>query len=205
MRKNKFFMLGIITVFVAILSLTFVSSTFARYTSTVSGSDSARVAIWKWSFTQDVQGTQSSLATIDLFKTQVYDLDGSNNVVVGTDDAEIKDGAGQPIIAPGSGGKATFIISNESEVSANYRVNFTAEEKGVALEWSLDNATWKTDIAGLNIADTKLVYETGTATINLYWRWVIEGGENTNQEDTNLGLSPVEPTVTVQVIMTQVD
>ena len=205
MKKNKFFMLGIITVFVAILSFTFVSSTFARYTSQVSGTDSAKVAIWKWSFTQDVQGTQSSLATIDLFKTQVYDLDGSNNVVVGTDDAEIKDGAGQPIIAPGSGGKATFIISNESEVSANYRVNFTAEEKGVALEWSLDNATWKTDIAGLNIADTKLVYETGTATINLYWRWVIEGGENTNQEDTNLGLSPVEPTVTVQVIMTQVD
>ena len=75
MKKNKFFMLGIITVFVAILSLTFVSSTFARYTSQVSGTDSARVAIWKWSFTEDVQGTQSSLATIDLFKTQVYDLD----------------------------------------------------------------------------------------------------------------------------------
>ena len=43
MKKNKIFTLGLVITFVFVVSLTLVSGTFAKYTSTVTGNDSA---IW---------------------------------------------------------------------------------------------------------------------------------------------------------------
>ena len=46
MKRNKLFLLGLFVVFAAVLSLSLVSSTFARYTSSGKAEDSARVAKW---------------------------------------------------------------------------------------------------------------------------------------------------------------
>lgn len=209
MKKQRFFMLGIITVLVAVLSLTFVSSTFAKYTSTVSGSDSAKVAKWEWAFTGDVTGDDHSAdaLTVDLFKTQIYDLN-AGNVDLSSPEEHVSAGTGQPLIAPGTGGKAEFVIKNTSEVDATYEINFTADEKGVRLEWSTNNADWKDSIADLDVAPTNIDKESGSATVTLYWRWTFDDASNSgsfDSADTALGQVPVEPTVDVEVIFVQID
>ena len=210
MKKNRLFMLGLVTVFVAVLSLTLVSSTFARYTSTVTGGDSARVAKWEWEFTGDVVGTDhtETLTTVDLFKVAVFELteNGTGNVDVDSDDAEVANGTdGTPIIAPGTGGVATFNIINTSEVTATYTVNYTADNKGVRLEWSKDNATWTSDITTITESG-ELAHTNGTTAIKLYWRWTI-GDNSQNAGDTTHGQNGegVRPTVGLTIVMTQKD
>ena len=53
MKRNKLFILGICTVMVALVSLSLVSGTWAKYTSTVSGSSAARVAKWDVVYTDN--------------------------------------------------------------------------------------------------------------------------------------------------------
>ena len=213
MRKNKFFMLGIITVFVAILSLTFVSSTFARYTSQVSGTDSARVA--KWSFTYDGQTSDADvigngqaddeyIVKFDLFHT-VKEYDGTST----EEDLAKTDGS---IIAPGTAGSFEFILTNNSEVSAVYYISFEAvNANNIPLQFKLDNGTWVNDISLLNLSennkdtdtDTKLKYanttdDEDTTSHTIYWRWAI-GDSNLNNHDTELGIGG---TATCQVTAT---
>lgn len=56
MKKNKLFLLGLFVVFAAVLSLSLVSNTLAKYTSSDSGSDTARVA--KWGIVMTVTGNE---------------------------------------------------------------------------------------------------------------------------------------------------
>lgn len=210
MKKQRFFMLGIITVLVAVLSLTFVSSTFAKYTSTVSGDDSAKVAKWEWAFSGDVTGDDHSAdtLTVDLFKTAIYDLNAEDRVDLSSPELHVSAGSGQPLIAPGTGGKAEFVIKNTSQVDATYEINFTADEKTVRLEWSSDNTVWKDNIQDLDVAATNIDKESGTATVTLYWRWTFDDATDSgsfDNGDTALGQTPVEPTVDVEVIFTQID
>lgn len=206
MKKQRFFMLGIITVLVAVLSLTFVSSTFAKYTSNVSGTDKAKVAKWEWAFTGDVQGSDDAAAftKIDLFKTAIYDLNAEDRVDTSSVEQHVLAGSEQPLIAPGTGGTAQFVINNTSEVDAEYSIIYSAQEEGVRLEWSTDNTNWKDEITALNVSDVAISKVSGTTTVTLYWRWTF-GDPTHNVTDTQLGQSPVEPTITVKVIFNQVD
>lgn len=129
MKKNKVFLLGLITVFVAVLSLSLVSGTYAKYTSKVSGTSTAHVATWAFKVdgsSIDV-GHQDASFTVSLFDTIVAD---ANVVDTST-------------IAPGTKGSMALSVVNESEVSARvdykFEFDFSALTDYAALQASFDN------------------------------------------------------------------
>ena len=101
-------MLGIITVLVAVLSLTFVSSTFAKYTTTGSASDSARVA--KWGVTISAEAFGDDQLEADLATTE-------NEIIAGGE---------ADLLAPGTGIHfASIALSGTPEVAV--KVTYSAE------------------------------------------------------------------------------
>ena len=201
MKKQRFFMLGIITVLVAVLSLTFVSSTFAKYTSAVSGSDQARVAKWdviyKGESTEAVHGTSSAQEiTFDLFNT-ILDSNGSNETDVNAN-----------LIAPGTKGSFKFVLQNNSEVSAKYEIKFTVTKTNANIPLTF---TVKKDGTAASAAlDTQTgVFEGSTAVeYTIDWAWAFEQSDVAAGDavDTNLGVLGTDTiTVKVEVIFTQID
>lgn len=203
MKKQRFFMLGIITVLVAVLSLTFVSSTFAKYTSTVSGSDSARVAKWEFEYNNaDVTNAANSSVpqtiTFDLFNT-IKDSDGtSTETDVATDET---------LIAPGTSGSFEFVLENLSEVNAKYAIDYTiANTNSIPVQFRVktDGGTfseWSSSLT--DVVATDIAMESGTTTITVEWQWVFNGNDVT---DTTLGLAgTANIEVTATITFTQVD
>lgn len=193
MKKNRLFMLGLVTVFVAVLSLTLVSSTFARYTSTVAGQDSAKVAKWAFDYqSESIVLTQNEVA-FDLFNT-IKDSNGTDN------ETDVTTGR----IAPGTSGSFALSFQNKSEVTANLNVAFDeVTASGVPLEFSFnsDFSDSVTDIAGLSW-NQDLAIGSDAIAKTIYWRWVIDGNDTT---DTNLGITAPDVTMKMTVVFTQVD
>ena len=196
MKRNKLFILGICTVMVALVSLSLVSGTWARYTSSVSASDSARVAKWAWEIGDKKLGSET--VTFDLFNT-IYD----SNL---TDEEQDVDTG---LIAPGTGGVLSFSIENLSEVNALYSVHFTSTETVAQIQYSTDKTNWKETIAELNVTDQEIDMNGDTATITVYWQWRYNVDDATNTQDTTLGFdaasSDVNHEVSVYFSFTQVD
>ena len=189
-----------------LLTTSLISGTFAKYTSSADGSDTARVA--KWSFNVDNTNiAQDTTFTFDLFNT-VKEADTT------TAEAHIKNTDGT-IIAPGTGGELSIELENTSEVTAKYAIKFNEENtKQIPIQYSIDGTTWKDDISDLNITgdSNELAYADGSKTITINWRWVYEGttlgahSDQTDQKDTALGKDgTAEVKVTAKVTATQVD
>jgi len=212
---KKFRIVGLLLVLCLITS-SFVGVTFAKYTSTGSGTDTAIVA--KWSV--KVEGTQIAVQpeitnlAINLFDT-ITD-DDKANIDAGTNDANVDDGTKNPIIAPGTGGKFELKLANESEVTAEYTVTWTVEENDdIPIQYSVDGNTWSDNISSLNITTTTIPMKTGAASQTVYWRWAFdEDVENhhasqNDEADTALGIAAqtAAPSITVMatIVFTQVD
>ncbi len=199
MKKNRIFILGIVTMFVAILSLTLVSGTLARYTSTGTGTDTVTVAKWDVKYKDVTSGAEfvsvhnNNAISFELFNT-IKDEDGSDedDVIAGK-------------IAPGTSGSFDFQLQNTSDVNATYSVAFTADEKEVPLWWSIDEGnTWHTDISTLNIFNEDIAMTNGVSdTITITWKWLFDNGDDAH--DTSLGITPVQPTVGISVTFDQVN
>ena len=162
----KFTMLVLI---LTMLSLCLVSNTYAKYTSTFAGSDTAIVAKW------DVSAGDAS-TTIDLFNSsKIYDTNGVTDYTQGgTDDADVKNGTADGIIAPGTWGSFSYTVSNNSDVNATYTVDYTVTAANVPLEWSVDGTTWSTNLS--NVSTTALNMGT-TENVTVYWRWAFNGDD----------------------------
>ena len=199
MKKNKVLLLGIITVFVAIFSLTLVSGTWAKYTSEVAGSDTAKVAKWEWKVSdlEVKQGMTSTEINFDLFNT-IKDTKG------GADETDVKEG----LIAPGTKGEFSFDIANLSEVNAEYYITFEVTQVGtdtkVPLQFKLnDAADWSDTLTGITKANAvQIAMETGTSTVKVQWQWAFDGDSTT---DTTIGFAAPEVTVKAILVMVQVD
>lgn len=200
MKRNNLFKLGLFTVFVAILSLTLVSGTFAKYTSTVTGSDSAKVAKWEWQINDDkvVGGTATTAFTFDLFNTTAEDA----NVA--------KDEKGNILLAPGTKGSFEMTIKNLSEVKGEYTITFesTTDATITPIKYSFSNSEsesdWEDTIAKLT-KTSNLAFKTGVETITVYWKWDFSVDTEGDTTDTNLGLSDSTHTVKATIVFTQVD
>lgn len=189
MKKNRLFMLGLVTVFVAVLSLTLVSSTFARYTSTVTGQDSARVA--KWAFTYNkadgtsYTGVEESIE-FDLFNT-IKDSNGTDNET----DVDVDGNGTETVIAPGTSGSFTLTFTNASEVTAQYEIDYTLTLNSVPIEFKVGTGDWGT----LEDVTTPVRIEMGqTASITIQWRYPI-GTEGSDNEHAGKNVS-VQATIT---------
>ena len=183
--------------FVAILSLTLVSGTMARYTSTITGSDSVTVAKWAWQY----KGLNADL-TDDVADDIEFDLFNTiNDTVGGSDEGDVAD----HLIAPGTKGSFVISFTNVSEVNAKVTVSFTSGEEVKPIVYSLDGTTWVGTIAELNFSED--VNMNATCTKTVYWQWAFEETSDgwNNAADTALGITPVSHTVKMTVTFDQVD
>lgn len=202
MKNNKLFIAGLVTVFVALCSLTLVSSTWAKYTSTASGTDSARVAKWSWQY--NTYDTDKVL--IDLFNdSKVYELDVNNNPSI---EADLHVAQGEALIAPGTGGKFALEVTNNSEVTGKVAFDFEVTGADVPLEFKVDNGDWSSNLSDISSENVAMG---ATKTVTIYWRWLYERGANESEieandkADTVLGIASETVTVSVTINFEQVD
>lgn len=196
MKKNRTMRVAVLMLALTLVTCCFVGSTFAKYTSTASGSDSINVA--KWSITVTDDGGAKELAATSA-PTVVFDLGklvtDAANKGTGDDDTNTVNN----LLAPGTAGKFNLKVKNTAEVDANITVSFTAVSNNndsitIPVVYSKDGGeTWVENIAELNYAKDHAV---GAAeeTIEIIWMWAIDGSAEdahsaqTNENDTKLGI-----------------
>lgn len=198
-RKRSSLMVRLVAVLAVVMMFTmcFVGGTFAKYTSSGTGTDTATVA--KWSFkVGEADIAASNEFTFDLFKT-IKDSNGIDNET----DMSPDDGT---IIAPGTQGSFDLVLTNASQVTAQYAIDYTVTNTGnIPVQFSVDGGThWTNDLADVAASDsTKLAANSGTTTITVQWKWDFNGNDTT---DTNLGSDGTAVlTVAAAVTATQVD
>lgn len=187
MKKNLVFKLGLFCAALVLVATCFVTNAWAKYTKSVTASDSARVA--KFAFTVSEGATAFSDETaIDVFGTTLTNIrqhtDGKN---LGQIDAA-------KLIAPGSHGDFEIELANNSEVALQFALSAVDTNAGnIPIKWSYDNwSTEHTTLDGCLFAatteyadDWKLEVGAASETITISWKWVFEGGNDTG--DTTLG------------------
>lgn len=200
MKDKRLVKTFLILLLIVMIGLILVSGTYAKYTTTFTGSDEATVAKFK-------VGSNVTTGTFDLFKT-AKEVDGT------TVDSDVATGK----IAPGTGGKFNIQLTNDSDVKVNYTLALKeTNESNIPIEYSLDGKTYVTaaNFASVATGDLEIGSTTQqTKTVSVYWRWAFTGSSSTNFKDSqtdttdyNLGTAGTAPTVKVEVstVFTQVD
>lgn len=179
------------TLVVLILALLLIASavgyTVAKYISESSDQYSARVAVW------DVSAKKAT-TSVDLFSytSDTIDVDGNGT---------------EKVIAPGAEGSFSYELTNDSEVAATYAVNYTAEENGVYLQYSVDGTTWTDNLTDITATEIDMGE---TVTKVIYWKWAFEAESTpvaagqSDVNDTNLGIAgTATPSITIVVTFVQ--
>lgn len=195
-KKRSSMMVRLVAVLAVTMMFTmcFVGGTFAKYTSSATGSDSATVAKW------DIKVGGTNIATNDTFTFDLFKTITDSDLTSSENDMSPVDGS---IIAPGTSGKFEIQIKNDSAVNATYAIDFSATNlNNIPVQFSTDGTTWKTDITELNVSDTAINMGAQT-TVTVQWKWAFDGNDTT---DTNLGKDGTATiTVSAKVTATQVD
>ena len=152
-KNRSSMMVRLVAVLAVIMMFTmcFVGGTFAKYTSSGTGTDSATVAKWSFKVGETDIATTDTF-TFDLFKT-IKDSDGINN------ETEMNPVDGS-IIAPGTQGSFDLVLTNASQVTAQYAIDYTVTNNNdIPVKFSVDGGTtWTNDLADVAASDsTKLV------------------------------------------------
>ena len=196
MKKNVMMRVASALLVAVLLTTCAISGTFAKYVSTSTGTDSARVALWK------VELEDAAIAdtfTFDLFNT-VKDSNVTDN------ETDVKAGEGETIIAPGTSGSFEINLENASEVNAEYDIAYTVtNEDDIPVEFKIGEGEWTSDLATLDATDVE--FNMGaTASVTVQWRWAYYVNETADAADTELGLDgSATITVDADVTVTQVD
>ena len=204
-RKNYAMRISAILLILTMTSLCMVSGTFAKYTATASGTDTARVAKFLFNL-NDSEMVWAQSITVDLFKSAYKN--GETVKVKSTEDPLDK------VVAPGTSG--VFAIKTENKGEVAVKTNFTFEEindnkipiqYAVTTSENLDgNETWKPAAGGVSIPGAGLGVGAPATTQYVHWKWVtpadVEGGPTGNEADTTLGkagTAKVNTTITCTV------
>lgn len=108
MMKNKMMRAASILLVAVLLSTCAISGTFAKYVTTASGTDTARVAKW------GIQMNSSGESTfVDEYKME-------------TDNSKITVDGAADVVAPGTTGSATYTITGTPETA--YQITFSATD-----------------------------------------------------------------------------
>lgn len=202
MKNNKTVKFMALVLFVTILAIILVSGTYAKYTTSATGSDIATVA--KWSIKlgdEDIAKSTEKTFTIDLFST-ITNTDSSEERNVKKTDGSL--------IAPGTMGSFTLLsLKNESEVNAKYSVTYTLKnESGVPLEFTTnkdDESSWKSDFTTINVSNEALAMDATATTATVYWRWAFTKDKARDTSDTTLGTTTPTVTLTAKIDVEQAD
>lgn len=202
MKNNKTVKFMALVLFVTILAIILVSGTYAKYTTSATGSDTATVAKWSIKLgNEDIAKSTEKTFTIDLFST-ITNTDGSEEKNVKKTDGSL--------IAPGTMGSFTLAsLKNESEVNAKYNVTYTlANESGVPLEFTTnkdDESSWKSDFTAINVSNESLATDATATTATVYWRWAFTKDTARDTSDTTLGTTTPTVTLTAKIDVEQAD
>ena len=199
-RKKSSLMVRLVAVLAVTMMFTmcFVGGTFAKYTSSGTGTDTATVAKWSFKVGETDIATTDTF-TFDLFKT-IKDSDGINN------ETEMNPVDGS-IIAPGTQGSFDLVLTNASQVTAQYAIDYTVTNNNdIPVKFSVDGGTtWTNDLADVAASDsTKLAANSGTTTIKVQWKWDFNGSDDSFDTALGIGGNAVL-TVKAEVTATQVD
>ena len=202
MKNNKTVKFMALVLFVTILAIILVSGTYAKYTTSATGSDIATVA--KWSIKlgdEDIAKSTEKTFSIDLFST-ITNTDSSEEKNVKKTDGSL--------IAPGTMGSFTLLsLKNESEVNTKYNVTYTlANESGVPLEFTTnkdDESSWKSDFTAINVSNESLATDATATTATVYWRWAFTKDTARDTSDTTLGTTTPTVTLTAKIDVEQAD
>ena len=234
MKKNIMMRVASALLIAVLMSTCVISGTFAKYTTSATGDDSARVAKWHikvGSF--DTATSTEKTFTFNLFNT-IYDTNKVNSVEtdgdVGSDNSTV-------LIAPGTWGYFDLVITNESEVNAEYSLTLTETMEsapsgatspiyykvetlttqgapsapptvnGVDGVGGMSKASGGTITVADGVAKAALTMTNKTVTIRIYWLWEFATADtSTDATDTALGLDgDTQIKVTAAVTVTQVD
>ena len=206
MKNNRTTRLIIFILALTMITIMIVSGTYAKYTSSAKGSDTATVAKWSIELggAEIATGSEKTIA-IDLFST-IKDSDSTTETDV----------AGTKKIAPGTRGEFDIAIQNKSEVTAEYKLTSTVTKSDdtLPIEFSTDGGTtWSSTLAIPASNSTKLAVGSAAATVNVQWRWAFYVSDAADTVDTQLGINArggdgvTIPNVTIEVTVTatQVD
>ena len=180
------------------IAVILVSGTYAKYTSTASGTNATVVA--KWSFMangKDMTTLENNEEIeFDLFNT-IYDSNGTDK------ETDVEDG----LIAPGTSGSFEFVLQNTSDVTTQYAIDFEVEdENDIPIQYSLNGNDWYSEISDIDIRksdDTILAIGSGEKSITIKWKWAFDGD---NDKDTQLGtLEDVTIKIKATVTATQIN
>lgn len=217
MKKTKLMRAALLLLVLTLITSCFVGGTFAKYTTSAKGSDTARVARWGFN--------EASVELNDLFMT-AYDKNVQGKV---------------DVIAPGTTNSAKFKFTygdatvTAPEVAYTFTVN--ADESKCAqsikdnknIQWKLDNGAWGTwdklitDIKSLsgNPTGTK-EYTAGQlpdgfkdkSEHTVAWQWafqtagtdgVVDAGQDKTDTDMGNAVDLANVTLKITVSATQVD
>ncbi len=222
MKKRMSTIIGALVV-LCLATSCFVGSTFAKYTSTVSGSGVVTTDIAKWAF--DIGGltdlTKEEAQTVT-FTTGTVTNTGATEETIFVDSTKVK-------MAPGSKGSFSLKITNNSDVTAKVKatitsVSLTITPKNGGEEEKEEVATHPFTYSTSENGDYKVIPDDGLVicneeeidyangsnekTIKIYWDWAFEG--NNDKVDTKIGIAQANGdtitwTVNVEVVLTQVD
>ena len=200
MKKNLWFKLGLFCTALVLVATCFITSAWAKYTKTVSATDSARVAKFEIDV-KEGEHTFAESATMDIFKTNL------NHIVSNGEENKVDN---DRIIAPGSNGSTTITVSNKSEVSVRFTA--TAEdtnEKHIPLVFKVvgSDATYNTFKDAVEAAfgtETVLLPNATSVSKTITWEWKYDNNADTS--DTALGEDgTAKYVIKVSVTATQVE
>ena len=226
MKKTKFMRAALLLLVLTLITSCFVGGTFAKYTTSANGTDTARVAKW---------GFQPTTISLDnLFSkgyAYAYTSTTGNSVSSSVD-----------VIAPGTKGEATFGFTyggatgiNAPEVAYTFVVSTEGStiaddiNNNTNIQWKLDNGewgTWDALITAIEALDGNKAgnrYEpnslpvafnaTGNNEHTVYWQWLFETKNddvvNAAQDTTDTGMGNdadlANVTLKITVSATQID
>lgn len=212
MKKTKLMRAALLLLVLTLITSCFVGGTFAKYTTSAEGSDTARVA--KWGVVITAHGETFA---------KTYATDTEN--VVGTIANSVVSANANKVIAPGTKGNMvgmTITGTPEVAVSVNYAANFKVEGWTVDDKFycplqikvgstMIDGATFNNAAAFENDVNTEIStynknYAAGTdlstasvTTPSVSWEWPFNEDDI---KDTKLGNLETAPTVSLTVTTT---
>lgn len=209
MKKNKSFIVALCMIALCLITTVVIGTTLAKYTTSGSAKDEARIAKW---------GVSVSMEADPLFQNE-YIITGDTITVKSSDDAKV--------VAPGTSsdevnGSAIFTIVGTPEVRTQIKIEmtnvsdvylkagnykdptgesaiFTLDKEYCPVVFTLvkkgDGTTGDITLATGKLSDIKTAFENESASHNvndvldakyeLSWKWVYEGGNDA--ADTYLG------------------
>ena len=195
MKKNRMMRLASILLVCVLLTTSVISGTFAKYTSTASASDTARVAKWGWG---------STTISIDLFD-DTYD-----GTVDSADDANV--------IAPGTKKTGKLIwtpaasFAPEVDYTLSFAIDNTTDIPAILeaeLDWVLKIDSVETTYTTFDALKAALEAKTysgeasvvgPTVDIEIGWVWAFDGGDDA--ADTYLGNMDTLADLNIDITMT---